>query len=323
MIKILLWALGLWLWSAPAMAHEFRAAVLSIDARADGVYEVAWTVRRGSSAEARLRPHLPGHCQSGPKHAERHGATTRSSWTVNCGAVGLAGQNIRVEGLADPDSVFLRVNAERETTVTLHAGAPAHTLSATGAEGGNGWMAYARLGVEHIVTGIDHVAFLLVLVLWVGGGLRLVSAVTGFTIGHSITLALAVTGQVAVPAEPVETLIALSVVYVALALALGKRATETSTPWLAPAGFGLLHGLGFAGALTELGIPTAEIPKALFAFNVGVELAQLGLVGVALGALWLVRKHRQPWARTAVAYGVGSVAAFWTLDRAAWLWGAS
>jgi hydrogenase/urease accessory protein HupE len=181
--------------------------------------------------------------------------------------------------------------------------------------------AYLGLGVEHILFGVDHLLFVLCLLLLVREIRKLLATVTAFTLAHSITLAAATLGFVRVPAAPVEATIALSIVFLARELSRGEHlrsAVTRSYPWLVAFSFGLLHGLGFAGALAEVGLPQREIPLALFAFNVGVELGQLAFIATVL---FLVRGFRllplrmPSWSSVAAGYAIGSVAAFWVFAR--------
>jgi len=185
---------------------------------------------------------------------------------------------------------------------------------------------YLVLGVEHILLGIDHLLFVLALLLIVKGVGRLVATVTAFTVAHSITLGAATLGLVHVSSAPVEAVIALSILFLASELARQRAAGNPGDganltqrfPWVVAFAFGLLHGFGFAGALSEVGMPQQAVPLALLFFNVGVELGQLLFIAAVFGFAWLVRLSavRVPavWPR-AVAYGVGSVAAFWVVER--------
>ena len=184
------------------------------------------------------------------------------------------------------------------------------------------------LGIEHILLGIDHLLFVLALLLLVNGVGRLVATVTAFTVAHSITLGAATLGFVHVPSAPVEAIIALSILFLASELARRRAAAggvrdeaanlTARFPWIVAFSFGLLHGFGFAGALSEVGVPEQAVPLALLFFNVGVELGQLLFIAAVFGFAWLVRLTavRVPaiWQR-AVAYGIGSVAAFWVVER--------
>ncbi|HJL48980.1 MAG TPA: HupE/UreJ family protein, partial [Polyangiaceae bacterium LLY-WYZ-15_(1-7)] len=180
---------------------------------------------------------------------------------------------------------------------------------------------YAKLGLEHIAGGLDHLLFLLLLVFVVRTPPRALLTVTGFTVAHALTLGLAVAGVVRLPGAAVEPAIAMSIVVLALELARGRRASWTFRHPISVAfAFGLLHGFGFAGALVEAGLPRSELGPALAAFHVGVELGQLALVLLALGLMRVLRRVERPAERVA-AYATGIVATFWTFERVATLWG--
>jgi hydrogenase/urease accessory protein HupE len=181
---------------------------------------------------------------------------------------------------------------------------------------------YFRLGFEHILTGPDHLAFVLGLMLLVAGRRRLIQTITAFTLGHSVTLSLAALGLTRVAPGPVEFAIALSVLMLALEVARpvsDPPGAMRRRPWLVASTFGLLHGMGFAGALTQVGLPGEEIPLALFSFNIGIEFGQIVFV---LGVLLAARLARglvdrlPPWRSRGVAYAIGSMATFWCLERA-------
>ena len=185
--------------------------------------------------------------------------------------------------------------------------------------------AYLMHGVEHILFGFDHLLFVLALILIVRSGRVLLWTITAFTLAHSITLSLATLGVVQVPAPPVEAAIALSIVLLAceiIRLRRGQTSLTARWPWLVAFAFGLLHGLGFAGALTEIGLPQGDIPLALFAFNVGVEIGQLIFVAAVLGVLACVKRIDFPpvverHALSIATYGIGTMAAFWFIERLA------
>jgi len=181
--------------------------------------------------------------------------------------------------------------------------------------------AYFLLGVDHIFGGIDHLMFVLGLLLILAGWRQLAFTITAFTVAHSITLALATVGVISVPQAPVEAVIALSILFLATEYAHkinGIEGWTTRRPWLVSFSVGLLHGLGFANALTEMGLPQTQIPMALLTFNLGVEAGQLTFVATVLLFMGLVVKlFKEPpaWTRTAAAYAIGTVAAFWFLQR--------
>jgi hydrogenase/urease accessory protein HupE len=182
---------------------------------------------------------------------------------------------------------------------------------------------YTLLGVDHILSGFDHLTFVLALLLIVSGTRRLLATVTSFTVAHSVTLAAATLGVVWVPGPPVEATIALSILFLASELVKVNRGEASLTaryPWIVAFVFGLLHGFGFAGALGDVGLPANEVPLALLTFNVGVELGQLSFIGVILVLLLALpglRRDWPSWMRQVPAYGIGGVAALWLIERVA------
>jgi hydrogenase/urease accessory protein HupE len=182
---------------------------------------------------------------------------------------------------------------------------------------------YTVLGVDHILSGLDHLTFVLALLLIVSGARRLLITVTSFTLAHSITLAVATLGVLRLPGPPVEAVISLSILFLASELVKVNRGLPSLTaryPWLVAFTFGLLHGFGFAGALAEVGLPQNEVPLALLMFNVGVELGQLLFIAIILAIFFLLsRLHRKwpAWLRQVPAYGIGGIAAFWMIERVA------
>jgi hydrogenase/urease accessory protein HupE len=180
---------------------------------------------------------------------------------------------------------------------------------------------YTVLGVEHILTGIDHLLFVLALLIITGGGWRLVKTVTAFAISHSLTLSAATLGFVHVPQPPVEAVIALSIVFVAAEIVRMDRGREGITaraPWIVAFTFGLMHGLGFAGGLSEAGLPVGHIPTALMFFSVGVEAGHFLFIGVVLSLITLVRRVRisfPRWTELVPPYAIGTIAMFWVIQR--------
>jgi hydrogenase/urease accessory protein HupE len=245
-------------------------------------------------------------------------------WTIRVPG-GLEGWEVSIHGLsATMVDVLVRVAFKDGRVISrmLRPDGPSFVLTketAGPAAGG-----YFVLGVEHILFGIDHLLFVLALVLIVRGVGLLVKTITAFTIAHSMTLALATLGVVHVPSAPVEAIIALSIVFVAseiLRSRRGDRGLTERAPWLVAGAFGLLHGFGFAGALSEVGLPANDIPLALLFFNAGVEAGQLAFVVAALGVIALLHRVRLPeWAASLPPYAIGGVAMFWVIERAAAIW---
>jgi hydrogenase/urease accessory protein HupE len=310
--------------AAPARAHQFAPALLEIDELSGEEAAVRWKQPAVRVQGSQLRPVLPAECEGlGDPQVQKEGTGIRAAWRMRCPG-GLTGKAVGVEGIAGSQAdVLLRITLRdgRRIRRVLKAEAPSFKIDADSSRAGV-TKDYAALGVEHILRGWDHLLFVLALVLLVGWGRSLAWTITSFTAGHSVTLALASLGVVHVPQAPMEAAIALSIYFLAVELTSarqGKRTLTQRAPWAVAAGFGLLHGLGFAGALAEVGLPTAEIPLALFSFNVGIELGQLAFVAAVL--LVAAALRRLPvawprWAEAAVPYGIGTMAAFWFLQRA-------
>ena len=243
-------------------------------------------------------------------------------WTVRRSG-GLAGREISIEGLpAGITDVLARVERSDGTTqVARLVPQRPHFIVEAAQDGASVSRTYLVLGVQHILGGVDHLLFVLALVLIVGDRRRLLITITAFTLAHSFTLAAATLGLVRVPQAPVEAAIALSIVFVAAEIVHGLQGRPGLTaraPWVVAFSFGLLHGLGFAGALAEVGLPQRAIPLALLFFNVGVELGQLAFVSVVWGVLRLTVPLRQQWPRWAAvvpAYAIGAIAMFWVIER--------
>jgi hydrogenase/urease accessory protein HupE len=238
----------------------------------------------------------------------------------------LDGQTVSVEGLPlSVTDVLLRITTPKGAQIDsiLRPAAPSQALKLSAPQG-IAVPGYLRLGVEHILTGFDHLLFVLGLLLLTGPNWRVVKAISAFTVAHSITLALAALGYVRFPSAVIEALVALSIVFVACELAPGSR-PDTLTkrwPWLIAFTFGLLHGLAFAGALSQIGLPPKATPQALFLFNVGVELGQLMFIAVAIAAMKAYEAARDrfrwregAWIHAAPSYLIGSLAAYWLIER--------
>jgi hypothetical protein len=307
----------------PAFAHDVWPAYLQLHETASEAYEVFFKVPAAGSLRLPLYARLPEDCT--PTSAVRVSADRAGhaeKWSVRCPG-GLAGTRIEIEGLAAiPADALLRIERlDGSTVVTrLTPEAPAIVVEAK-ATGVQVAGTYFGLGVEHILLGIDHLLFVLALLIVTRGAWALVKTVTAFTGAHSITLALATLGFVHVPSAPVEAVIALSIVFVAAEIVRmyrGRHGLTARAPWIVAFGFGLLHGFGFAGALSEVGLPGGAIPLALLFFNLGVEAGQLIFIAVMLAIIALLR--RSPWvlprwAALVPAYAIGGVAMMWVIER--------
>ena len=324
-------------WAAAAHAHEVRPAYLEIREAAPDTFNVMWKVPARGEYRLSLHVRLPPECSGAAQHGAFAGDAFVEQWRANCRG-GLVGRTIAIDGLsATRTDVLARVERVDGTTQTVRLTPEQTSFEVTQAPTAlDVSKTYFVLGVEHILLGIDHLLFVLGLLFLVGSWKQLVGTVTAFTVAHSITLAGATLGWVYAPQAPIEATIALSVMFVAaeiLRRAQGGRTLTASAPWLVAFVFGLLHGFGFSGALRAVGLPEQDIPLALLFFNVGVEAGQLAFIAVVVLALSaatrLLRKpghaehgpwHAESLIRVPVAYVIGSVAAFWTVQRVASFW---
>jgi len=323
-LRLTLVLTALLLWSVPGAAHESRPAYLQIDETQAGRYEILWKRPALGELTLGLAPVWPKACRDAVPGATQAvpGALTERR-LLDCGEGGLVGQRIAIDGLATTlTDVLVRIQFLDGRVQTNLVKPAVPSLLVEGRRPALDIAAeYLRLGTEHILFGIDHLLFVLGLLLLVRSAGLLIKTVTAFTVAHSITLAMATLGFVRVPQAPVEAVIALSIMYVASELARQGRGREGLTsqyPWLVAFAFGLLHGFGFAGALAEVGLPQTDIPLALLLFNLGVEAGQLLFVAAVLTLLWLGRQvvvAPPRWLRRAPAYAIGSLAAFWLIDR--------
>jgi len=313
-----------------AQAHDSRPAYLEIKEIAPQQFSVLWRTPVMAGMRLPVILKLPDEVRSlkEPVVQQLTDSLVERRW-ISAEPDGLGGKRIEFPGLQltiTDTLVRIQMLNGAQTTTLVHpsqpwfelVGAPSK-LHVAGA--------YLRLGVEHIWGGIDHLLFILALMLLVKGTRRLVATVTAFTIAHSITLAGATLGFVHVPQQLVEACIALSIVFVASEIVHARQGWQGWTerwPWIVAFTFGLLHGFGFAGALREVGLPQTAIPVALLFFNVGVEIGQLLFIAAILSVMavgrWLIRRAAIPqpaWAWRVAPYSIGGVAAFWVIQRIA------
>ena len=315
---------------APAHAHPLSPALLELEELTEpGHFAVRWKTPR---ADDTLSVTLPATCAGvGPVRSDVVAGAFLQASEMQCGAGGLTGATLAVMGLdASGADALLRIHFADGHTVRALLRPEAPSLRVPARESVLGvFVSHVRMGAGHLFGGLDHLLFLAGLVALLGGGRRLLVAVTAFTAGHSVTLALAALGLVRAPAGFVELAIAATLVWLAVELTrraerVDDRAGVARRPFALPFAFGLLHGLGFASALGELGVPAREIPLALGGFNVGIELGQLALVAAllslvtVLGRLVEVSSPRAiRWTALAPAYAIGSLGIYWCLDRVA------
>jgi hydrogenase/urease accessory protein HupE len=308
----------------PANADEFRPALLEISETQPGRYSVTWKAPMKSGRPLALIPVFPDGLSSiGPpsRRMVQGNVIQQTNWTSEPGA--LIGNTIRIDGLSGVQiDVILRLNLAdgSEHSAILRPASPSFQVPVRATR----WMvisSYWKIGTIHILEGFDHLLFVLALLLIIPNLWMLVKTITAFTVSHSISLALATLGVITVPGPPTEAVIALSILLLAVEIVHRHEGRDTLTirlPWIVALSFGLVHGLGFAGALAEVGLPRQDIPLALLMFNVGVETGQLLFVGAVLAVIAVLKKApvRWPsWSWRISPYAIGSVAAFWTVER--------
>ncbi|PLW67306.1 HupE/UreJ family protein [Pseudohalioglobus lutimaris] len=319
---VLLLGVGL---SLSAQAHRFAPSLLKVNEIGPGQYHLVWKTPLQGTSNIPLRPTWPASCevtQASPPQTEGTGRV--SSWQLTCpelGPEGIVGETLGVDGLGPNQAsamVMVSLQDGRQYQQVLNAEQPSFVIPADSSAGevaGD----YTYLGIEHIWGGIDHLLFVFGLLLLVGGGKRLLWTITAFTLGHSITLSLVTLGFFDYPVALVEFTIALSIFVLAIELTrAGRNDLIWRNPWWLAGGFGLLHGMGFAGALAETGLPQDNVPLALLFFNVGIELGQIAFIFVLLALWWALRKPLSPWQdrlRWVPVYVLGSLSAFWCIER--------
>jgi hydrogenase/urease accessory protein HupE len=315
LLVLVLLALG-----GAARADELRPGYIELSQRDARTWSLGWKQPLTTPGAPRLVvPLIPANCRlsEGP-HSRVVALALVGNATVACTGP-LAGKQAGYAEILGGGDVLLRVAplGARVQSYRLTPAAPAITLAAK-ASAGQVWRTYGVLGVEHILTGWDHLLFVIALVLLVRRGWAVARAVTAFTVAHSLTLAGTTLGLVGLPQAPVEALIALSIVFVAAEIVRGSSGLALRYPWAVAFGFGLVHGFGFAGALREIGLPDGEVPAALLAFNLGVEAGQLAVVLAVLGALSALARVA-PRALAPVlrgsAYAIGATASYWLIER--------
>ena len=308
--------------AAPARADELRPGYLELTQRDASHWDLIWKAPILGGLATRSRPALPDFCKVTPGPVRLEGAALVATARLDC-ARSLDGTSIGLTGMESSfTDALLRVaplgrpvQAERLTPdrpmVTIKVVPDRWQVAQT----------YALLGAQHILTGYDHLLFVVALVLLLTRGWVVVRAATAFTIAHSLTLAGTTLGFFGLAQAPVEALIALSIVFLSVEIVKQQgdapRLSERIT-WVVAFLFGLLHGFGFAGALREIGLPEGDVPVALLTFNLGVEAGQLVIIAACLALIALLRRFAQLTLRPATVlatYGIGTIASFWFIER--------
>jgi hydrogenase/urease accessory protein HupE len=310
-----------------ASAHDARPAYMQVTEVAPQRYEVIWRTPVLSGMRLPVVLRFPANTRNVTEPVLRELSDSLVERRIIETGGGLTGTRIEIVGLqATITDALVRVQMLDGTYSTTLVRPSKPWIDITASRGPlDVARAYLMHGIEHILFGYDHLLFVLALILIVRSTRILLLTVTAFTVAHSITLSLATLGVVHVPGPPVEATIALSILLLACEIIRAERGQASMTakwPWLVAFSFGLLHGFGFASALTEIDLPQGDIPLALFAFNVGVEIGQLIFIAVVLGALRCVKLIGFPTvverhARSVASYGIGSMAAYWFIERLA------
>lgn len=319
-------ALALLLAAPAALAHGASPGSLEYVEDTDGRVEERWRPPRGAGVPSGVRPTLPSGCAlAAVESPELAPFAVIERRRLDCGPAGLAGRAVSVTGLdaASDVDVLLRARfaSGREHVAVLRADAPSAVLPRGDADASRSvFVPYVAMGARHILGGVDHLLFVLGLLLLVRGGAALAKTVTAFTAGHSVTLALSALGVARAAQGAVEACIALSVFALALEASRSRREPPTlaqRAPWAVAGVFGLLHGFGFAGALREAGLPAGRAATALLGFNLGVEAGQLAVVAMALALARLGRPWpaAERWARVGLREALGVASGFWLVER--------
>lgn len=309
--------------AAPAYADELRPGYLDFNQTGTGEWRLVWKAPMRGGVTPATQPILPEGCAfAGAPERELAPAALISRWRVRCTG-DVAGKTIGLSNFAASQTdVLVRVAPLDRATLALRL-TPAEPVVAIPERAGRMQVlqTYFVIGVEHILLGFDHLLFVLSLVLLLRKGWPVAQAVTAFTVAHSITLAGVTLGFLGLPQRPVEAVIALSIVFLAVEIVKareGETRLSQRRPWVVAFLFGLLHGFGFAGALAEIGLPEGETGMALLAFNLGVEAGQLLVVFAGLSVLALIGRLARPMlapATRASAYGIGILASYWLIER--------
>jgi hydrogenase/urease accessory protein HupE len=304
-------------------AHEVRPGYLELRQTAANTYAVLWKVPAVGDMRLSIYPRFPENCNpTGDVASYRASDSYTERLTLVCPR-GLTGGKIAIDGLAATmTDVLVRIDRMDGSTQVARLTQSVPTLVVDASPGRlQVARVYSVLGVEHILTGLDHLLFVLALIIITRGGWKLAKTVTAFTLSHSVTLTAATLGFVHVPQRPVEAVIALSIVFVAaevLRMQRGIKSMTFSAPWMVAFSFGLIHGLGFAGGLNDAGLPLAHIPTALLFFSLGVESGHFLFIAVVLSSIAPMARIHIPfprWTELVPPYAIGAIAMFWVIQR--------
>mgnify|MGYP000032020983 FL=1 len=303
-------------------AHEVRPAYFSITQQNNTMFQVVWKIPAMGNAIPKIYPVLPNGWEIIGEQSNLLPGSLRRTYLVKI-KNGVEGNKLHFDGL-NKTLIEVLVSIKKSDGVQyssrIKPSNPSYLIPVT-PDRFNVIKTYLQLGIEHILLGIDHLLFVLALLLITKGFGKLFKTITAFTVAHSITLSLAALGFIGLPGAPVEAVIALSIVFLAVELVQyyeGRKGLTVRFPWIVAFTFGLLHGFGFAGALVDLGLPQVDIPWALLFFNIGVELGQITFVIGALIVIWILGKLKIKWPfwiKKVPPYAIGSLASFWLFER--------
>ena len=295
---------------SPVFSHEFSPAHLIIEEDADFEYEVTWMYPIRNLGPVNLT--LPNDCQSNSLESFQESKYLSEKISLQC-SDSIKGKDIFIKGLSILNDALVTIKfldgeryegliSVKDSKLTIPQELQ---VFPTG---------YFMLGVEHLIGGPDHLLFVFGLLFIVFGWQNLIKTITAFTLAHSITLGLSVLEIVSLPSVTIEALIALTIIY--LALEIKDERNNKSTPWLMAFGFGLLHGFGFAGALSEIGIANEQLLLSLLFFNIGIEIGQLIMIPLFLISIWLLQKVKFNFSVTKLSsYAIGGMGSFWLIER--------
>ncbi len=307
-----------------SFADEIRPGYLEIKENSENVFSVLWKVPAKGDKKLSIQPKLPDNCTNKtPANTQLINASYIQRWIITCENK-LQNKTLSITGLNLTNTdVLLHLEFINGTSHTAQL-TPSNRFYTIPEQASilRVIKTYTSLGIEHILLGVDHLLFVFALLLIVSDNRRLLLTITAFTTAHSITLAGATLGYIQLPQQPVEAIIALSILFLAMEIIHGKNehpGAAARWPWLIAFIFGLLHGFGFAGALAEVGLPQQAIPLALIFFNIGVELGQILFVATILFFGWILHRLKQPAllerSETVATYAIGSLSSFWLFER--------
>lgn len=308
---------------SPARADELRPGYMEFTQKSATQWVLVWKLPMQGGFTPSTAPHLPKGCEpTGQTQRDIANAAVTTRTTYQCSGQ-VAGQRIGLDGMETAQSdVLVRVAPLGRPVQALRlTPAEPHVLIQEKASGWQVARTYFLTGIDHILFGYDHLLFVVSLVLLLSGFWTIAKAVTAFTVAHSLTLVGTTLGWIGLPQQPVESIIALSILFLAVEIIKrkpGKIRLSEKAPWVVAFGFGLLHGFGFAGALKEIGLPEQDISVALFTFNIGVEVGQIMIVALTMLLLTILRRISEallcPVVKVAT-YAIGITASYWFIER--------